>query len=252
MPNDCIITISRGKNKGKMCSEVHNICRHQKNVCLLCGEQFSYKHTLTAHTRQCYNDGFQRTKVVVIKKPDLLERISTLEKRNRVLEDKVKKVEKQPRINNIMVIGNDFFQELVTKIGKDSAVEFLTLAATSGKAIDVIDKLYLEGKDPMSYPIACRNDDHFRFRRLDGEKVVDDRGGAIIGDIMMNQLCNAFLMAANELISKHVECGEDSDPTVLRNVQQNISSICDKSNIVYQLAAATNNSSHPFFRDDDD
>jgi hypothetical protein len=254
MPNDCIIAISRGKNKGKKCKDVKTICRHQKNKCAKCGEIFSYKHTLTAHSRICVNE-CKRKKVLVIKKPNMMERLSTLEQRNRDLEFKVEKVEQQPRVNNIMVIGNDFFEELVTKFGgKDAAVDFLTLAATSGKAIDVIDKLYLEGKDPMAYPIACRDDDHFRFRRLEGEKVIDDQGGTMIGDLMMDRLCNAFLMAANELISKHVEEGE-SNPSALHaqaQVQRSISSVCDKRNIVYQLAAATHNSNHPFFRDEDD
>ena len=36
-----------------------------------------------------------------------------------------------------MVIGNDFFKELTNKIGKDSAVDFLSYAAQSGKTIDV-------------------------------------------------------------------------------------------------------------------
>jgi hypothetical protein len=150
-----------------------------------------------------------------------------------------------------MVIGNDFFQELTAKIGKDRAVEFLSSTATDGKPIDVIDKLYLEGRDPMNYPIACRNEDHFRYLSHDGEggrKVVDDRGGVIIADMMMNRLRNAFLMAANELISQHVDGTQESDADVLRSVQ-NITTV-DKDMIVYQLAEATNNSNHPFFLDE--
>lgn len=255
MPNTCTISISRGKNKGKICKDVNAICRHERNVCPNCGEQFSYKHTLVAHGKTCHKAKKKRVQVQIVKKPDLLERISTLEQRNRDLEDKVDKVEKQPRINNIMVIGNDFFQELALKIGKKGAVEFLTLAASSGKAIDVIDKLYLEGKDPMSYPIACRDEDHFRFRKLDGHegKLVDDRGGAIIGDLMMDRVRDAFMMAANELwCNRSLDGHAESDvETRLQNVQQGISAV-NKRNIVYQLAEATNNSSHPFFKEEDE
>jgi hypothetical protein len=183
---------------------------------------------------------------------EILTRLSNLERENQDLKDKVQKVAEQPRnINNIMVIGNDFFQELTAKIGKDSAVEFLSSAATTGKPIDVIEKLYLEGRDPMNYPIACRNEDHFRYLSSDaaGERrLVDDQGGDIIGDLMINRLRNAFLMAANELISKHVEGSMESDKDILRSVQ-NITTV-DKNMIVYQLAEVTNNAGHPFFLDE--
>lgn len=273
MPNECSIPITRGRNKGKLCRDVNKTCRHQSVQCPNCGEDFSYKHTYTAHTRICSPYHAQdsgsdllkprRKKMYIIRKRDrddpdrseILARIHNLEQQNRDLKDKVQQVAEQPRsINNIMVIGNDFFQELTAKIGKDRAVEFLSSAATTGKPIDVIEKLYLEGKDPMNYPIACRDEDHFRYLSDDddgGRKLVDDRGGAIIGNLMMNRLRNAFLMAANELISKQVngiidETGTDAD--VLRSVQ-NITTV-DKNVIVYQLAEATNNSNHPFFLDE--
>lgn len=268
MPNNCIITISRGKNKGKSCKDVNVICRHQQNVCPNCGEHFSYKHTYIVHAKSCGDQeahnlmssaissspsrSDRKKKVNVIKKSDLLERITSLEQRNRDLEDKVDKVEKQPRINNIMVIGTDLFQELAAKIGKDNAVEFLTCSATSGKAIDVIDKLYLEGKDRDAYPIACRDQSHFRYLSKEN-KVVDDMGGSRIGDMMLDRLRNAFLMAANELITKHVENNDaESNPEHFMNVQRNIDTVCDKNIIVYQLAEATSNSSHPFFRDEEE
>lgn len=262
MPNNCPITITRGKNKGKMCRDVHRTCRHQNIQCPNCGEEFSYKHTYTTHSRACAPNSGRKKKAHIIKKKQLLDRIHTLEQRNKHLEDKVSKVENEPRsINNIMVIGNDFFQELTAKIGKENAVEFLSSAAVTGKPIDVIDKLYLEGKDPMHYPIACRNTDHFRYLSGDGEQVVDDRGGAIIGDVMVNRLRNAFLMAANELIHKHIsgsgpDIDQDSDSSgggeedLLRSVQ-NIATV-DRHVIVYQLAEATTNESHPFFRDDEE
>jgi len=246
MPNGCTIVISRGKNKGKQCCDVNRICRHQSVKCPNCGEEFAYKHTYMSHTRLCIASPKRKTPQI-IKKSDILERLSTLEQKNRDLEAKVKRVERQPRnINNIMVIGTDFFQELTTKIGKDSAIEFLSLAAVSGKPLDVIDKLYLEGKDPMCYPIACRNQLHFRY--LSNEGIVDDRGGTIIGDLVTNRLRNAFLMVANELISKHLDGEVETDSDMLRNMQQNIAAV-DKSEIVYQLAEATTNASHPFFKD---
>jgi hypothetical protein len=252
MPNGCSITITRGKNKGKICSSINKICRHQNITCPHCNDVFAYKHTYASHSRGCNIIEPHLTtkkKINVVKKFNLLDRIHKLEKRNRDLEDKVKEVETQPRnINNIMVIGTDFYQELVTMIGKDRALEFLTCSAVSGKPIDVIDKLYLEGKDPMCYPIACRNTDHFRYLS-DDSNVVDDHGGAIIGDIVINRLQNAFLMAANEIISKQVGGEGDGDSDVLRSVQQHITTVYDKHDIVYQLAAATSNAKHPFFRD---
>lgn len=259
MPNECSILITRGRNKGKLCRDINRTCRHKDIICTNCGEEFSYKHTYIAHSKQCHPPP-QAKKTVTVKdrvkvaagSEDILARLHSLEQQNRDLKDKVQKVADQPRnINNIVVIGNDFFQELTAKIGKDRTVEFLSSTATAGKPIDVIEKLYLEGKDPMHYPIACRNEDHFRYLSHDdkgGRKLVDDRGGAIIGDIMMNRLRNAFLMAANELINKHIQDGFDgfeSNVDVLRCVQ-NIATV-DKNVVVYQLAEATNNSDHPFF-----
>jgi hypothetical protein len=260
MPNECSISITRGRNKGKLCRDVNRTCRHKDILCPNCGEEFSYKHTYTAHARLCsqpQSEDIPLKRTVKVRdrikgSEEILARIHTLEQQNRDLKDKVQKVADQPRnINNIVVIGNDFFQELTAKIGKDRTVEFLSSTAAIGKPIDVIEKLYLEGKDPMHYPIACRDDDHFRYLSHDdkgGRKLVDDRGGAIIGDIMMNRLRNAFLMAANELISKHIQDGFDGlegNVDVLRCVQ-NIATV-DKNMVVYQLAEATNNSNHPFF-----
>lgn len=260
MPNTCSITITRGKNKGKLCKNVNKTCRHQTIQCPNCGEDFSYKHTYSSHTRICManrrTEQNDKRKITYIKKrnehSEILERLHNLEQENKDLKNKVKKVSEQPRnINNIVVMGTDFFQELASKIGKDSAVKFLSTTATAGKPIDVIEKLYLEGKDPMNYPIACRNEDHFRYLSNDSNghsKLVDDRGGAIIGDLMMDRLRNAFLMAANELISKQVDSGIEDDKEALRSVQ-NITTV-NKEMIVYQLAAATNNANHPFFLDD--
>lgn len=268
MPNECSIIITRGRNKGNMCRDVNRTCRHQSIQCPNCGEDFSYKHTYTAHTRICQPDCQERAgatsgsrKKTSIKRrfsggpasarDDILARINTLEQQNRDLKDKVQKVAEQPRsINNIVVIGNDFFQELTAKIGKERAVEFLSSTATAGNPIDVIDKLYLEGKDPMHYPIAC-HDDHFRYLSRDdkgGRKLVDDRGGVIIGKLMTSRLQNAFLMAANELINNHVNGYSETDVELLRCVQ-NVTTV-DKNIIVYKLAEATTNSNHPFFLDE--
>ena len=265
MPNHCTAPITRGKNKGKVCRDVNRICRHQKHSCPHCGEDFSYKHTYVTHTKCCANS---RRKVHIKPKPKsntkrgllsadacLMDRLEELEKRNRILEQKVNFVEKQPRsIQNIVVIGNNFYQELVEKLGKDCAVDFFASTAVAGKPLDVVEKLYLEGKDPMHYPIACRDRD---FRYLgDDSNVVDDRGGKIIGDIMCRRLQNAYLMASNEIISQAVEPGEgeydvsQSDGLLdnLRRVQE-ISGACYKREIVDRLAEATENREHPFFQD---
>ena len=245
----CTLPITRGKNKGRLCREANKTCRHQILACHKCREEFSYKHTHTAHIKLCTGPKI-RKKVVIIKKNHLLDRIESLEAKNKLLEDKVTKVALQPR--NIIVLGNDFFQELVEKIGKERAVEFLTCTAMSGKPIDVIDKLYLEGKDPMTYPIACRNQDHFRYLNAEND-MVDDRGGAIIGDFMSSRIQNAFIMAANELISHGISKGNTDtlyDTYNIVTVQESITTACDKQAIVNELAKVTDNSEHPFFKDE--
>lgn len=247
MPNSCTMEITRGKNKGKLCKDINRICRHHKIVCTVCGEVFSYKHTHAAHIRICAGRKKihpQRRQTDELQQ-GIQERLDELEKRNKILESKVLNVEKQPRnINNIVVIGTDFYQELVEKIGKDQAIDFLTVSAP----MDVISKLYLDGKDPMNYPIACKDSDHFRYLD-DNSSVVDDHGGRVISDIVIKRIQNAFLMVTNELINESVEQDKDYHASGMVLQMQDKISNYSKEDIVYQLAEATNIEGHPFFRD---
>lgn len=249
MPNLCEIIITRGKNKGKMCKNINRTCRHKKITCQKCGVEFSYRHTYVAHL--CNSDFGSKLELRPKPKVKVTPTISNLERRleilesqNRSLESRVERAEQRPpSINNIVVIGNDFYSELVDKVGREDAIRYLTSAATC-KPIEVIDKLYLEGKDPMNYPIACKNTNHFRYLNSES-KIIDDRGGDSIGNLVTNQLQNAILMAINEAIS-------DTEATAalcdIVEAQRYVSQGVDKEKLLLQLSKITNNDSHPFFK----
>lgn len=256
MPNCCDIIITRGKNKGVKCKYANKVCRHQKLQCNFCGAKFAYKHTYSAHecskieshptspTRNKINvdisikskqDNDDDNEMKMLKK-----RLELLEQHNKNLESRITEAEQRP--SNIVVIGNDFFTELVEKVGKDNAVQYLTTAAV-GKPLEVIDKLYLEGKEPDDYPIACRNHDHFRYRNADS-KIIDDHGGKVIGNIMTHRLQNAIIMAINEIIT-HGPDEEKLDKIMA--AQHYVTNGMNKEEIIHELSLLTNNEKHPFF-----
>jgi len=254
MPNLCELEIKRGKNKGQQCKNVNRTCRHQKNLCMNCGLEFSYKHTFMQHTCQIETRRETAPKVKIIVKDRkttemeiLRQRLMLLEKQNKKLENRVSEAEQRPSINNIVVIGNDFYSELVDKVGKDNAVQYLTTSAV-GRPIEVIDKLYLEGKDPMDYPIACRNADHFRYLNSES-KIVDDFGGSYIGDIMTDRLQHAMLMAINEAIRTGEPEADDKELDSIVEAQRYVTSGLDKANLLHELSVKTSNAGHPFFRE---
>lgn len=285
MPNSCDILITRGKNKGKSCRDVNRVCRHQMISCKNCGTDFSYRHTYVAHVCPNMEDSCDSTAINTnsvnsintnnrtkstndrkkltprakastkgkgTKFSQLEQRLQELEQQNKHLESRVSEAEKRPQnIQNIVVIGNDFYSELVDKFGKNLAINYLTNAAVSSKPIDVIEKLYLDGKDPMCYPIACRNEDHFRY--LDSEsKIVDDCGGSGIGNLMTDRLQNAMLMAINEISNAAInnETNASANQEQLSNIvnaQRSVTHGFDKAALINQLAIMTHNEKHPFF-----
>jgi len=194
-----------------------------------------------------------RTKVKVLSKKDnefecLKQRLIRLENQNKKLESRVTVAEQRPSINNFVVIGNDFYSELVDKVGKENAVLYLTTSAV-GRPIEIIDKLYLEGKDPMEYPIACRDTDHFRYLNSES-KIVDDYGGTCIGNLMSERLQTAILMAINEAINVVDENNtSDSEIDSIVEAQRYVTTGVNKANLIHDLSTITRNECHPFFKE---
>ncbi len=279
----CRIVIGRGKNRGKTCGEVNRKCRHKNLQCPHCGIKLTVETSFARHQAQCNpTDPYQQPIIVndrdripihvKIKlshtrtKTDgindginngitdvLLEKIQKLE---RALED-VKNTPKVEHHHWNIVLGHNFFDELVHKMGKDHAVKFLTSIATEGKPVDVISKLYLEGNSPTNYPIACRDQDHFRY--INAERcIIDDKGGQNIGRLVSSGVNDALLLAANETIYEQLKKSESMDYDHL-NININIAPIQSyvidmrktRDHIISDLADITRIPNHPFFTDED-
>lgn len=166
----------------------------------------------------------------------LLERIEQLER-------ELKEVKKKPPVHHHwnIVVGSDFFSELVEKMGRGHAVEYLSEIATEGKPLDVINKLYLEGTEPTSYPIACRDEDHFRY--IDSaHRIVDDKGGHGISRIVSSGVHRALVTAASEI----------NGTEGIQNYVADMRNSLPPDRIVSQLAHMTSIPDHPFFRDEDE
>jgi len=167
--------------------------------------------------------------------------LQKIEKLERELEE-VKQTPVQHHHWNI-VLGMNFFDELVHKMGKDHAIDFLSDIAQEGKPVDVINKLYLEGTSPNEYPIACCDRNHFRY--IDSEhRIVDDKGGHEISKIVTSGVHDALVSAANE--SLHVHGTRDQFNALQRYITDMKRSL-PKDRIISELAHITSIPNHPFF-----
>jgi hypothetical protein len=273
MPNTCPLIITRGKNKGWACGDVNKKCRHRNSKCPKCGVKFTIETSYIRHqTNKCRPissaknkkerititvkhqhtteksgpDPYQpiipvqsQSKVKVTVDPDvsdvLLEKIERLQ---RELEE----VKNQPSVHHHwnIVVGMNFFDELVQKMGKGHAIKYLSDIATEKKPLDVINKLYLEGTEPTSYPIACQDHNHFRYID-DQHRVIDDKGGHGISKIVSRGVRHALLLAANEA----------NDCYNIAPIQSYAADMIPNDQVVNGLALMTSIPNHPFFTDDD-
>jgi hypothetical protein len=274
----CDIVFHKGKNKGQLCGDVSKVCRHQRMKCTTCGHIFGYKHNYTAHLKTCMGMGMdmdmdmapapisklkpavkvvKKSPIIIAKKPKnkeddttIIERLSRLEKENKLFEQQLQDQASRPQVNNyykFVVVGDNFYDELINVMGKSDAVDFLANAAAKGKPLDVINKLYLEGRDPNKYPIACRHAKPVsNFRYLNNKhQIVDDKGGSSLGRAVSDKIQNAMLRATNELIKDGLDNKYD-----LTHLQRTLASMGNGLHLVNDLANVTENELHPFFKDD--
>ena len=228
MPNACQVVITRGKNKGKRCSHVNRKCRHRNIVCSHCGSRFTMDTSFSRHLAgsKCAEADAEaevdvekmyerRIKVAVRHQTTphtgdglgsggssgsipgasiLMEKIQKLEQELETVKNKT------TTVHHWIVMGGNFYDDLVTKMGgRDHAVNYLASVASEGKPIDIISKLYLEGKSPENYPIACRDEDHFRYMDSD-HQLVDDIGGHSIKKVVTSGIHDALVLSKNILI----------------------------------------------------
>lgn len=283
MPNACPIIITRGKNKGKACGDVNKKCRHKNNQCPYCGIRFTVETSYTRHISTCTGEGQmpippKQSVAVKVRSfhtgPKLVSLDSDMSREpqirlirdrnpsrsppptqyvsNQVLLRKIEKLEreleevKQTPVQHHhwnIVLGMNFFDELVHKMGKDHAIDFLSSIAQEGKPVDVINKLYLEGTSPSEYPIACCDRNHFRY--IDSEhRIVDDRGGHGISKIVTSGVHDALVSAANESLNVH---GTREQFNNLQRYITDMKRSLPKDRIISELAHITSIPNHPFF-----
>jgi hypothetical protein len=270
MPNTCQTIIQTGPNKGKLCYEVNRYCRHKYVSCPYCNKEFSHKSSMERHISTTCSH-----KIPILPKPAtsivsnigppsvpevdfLKEKVFLLEKQLDHLRSqfgdvnrRVDEVEREPR--QIIVIGDqNILNVLTAKLGgnEDMAINFLAQHVGSLKRMEVVNKLYLEGVEPDCYPIACKENYHFRY--LDRENhIVDDHGGEMIVKHLGEQIQEAILEASNKLVTKYLDDSDEPNDELLNTVhilQNNLVNNHDKKEFRDMLAQRVYHSKHPFFQ----
>lgn len=240
MGNPCKVVITRGKNKGKICGEINSRCKHVSKLlkCSECGMTFDRSTSYYRHINTHAQPKEKKIPLSVTKKldiPEIYNKLETLEQQNRNLREEVEVLKQQPVTNYITIMGTEsFYTELISKLGKQEAIEFLTHSNVIGKPLSVFQKLYLDGKNPNDYPVACRDHSHFRY--LDDDKqMVDDRDGSNIERVLIPKITDAIILATN------------ATATPAYDIRERLTHM-DRTTMIEDLAMITNNPNHPFFR----
>mgnify|MGYP003682985957 FL=1 len=140
------------------------------------------------------------------------------------------------------MIGQDFYPQLIAKMGYRDARNFLV----SNHPKSVMSKLF-EGLDPDQYPIAYNNK---CFRYLDDKgTLVEDKTGKIATKLT-EHVQNAMITATNELINESIKNNTTDqlyDVYDIATVQTNLTLLSSKDELREQLIKLIENPTHPFF-----
>jgi hypothetical protein len=240
----CTKVISRGKNKGKRCCDVSNFCPHQLIKCENCNEMISKKNR-TRHQAGCKPR--KHLKIMKAVETKIIEEIHEI-------KDSVGKVEKlirerPPSLN--VYIGDNIYDDLVKKMGKKDAVDFLVRAASDNNPLSVIDKLYLDGNNKEDWPLAFK-DGEFKYISK-GKEMIIDKTGDKIGKLFGN-VHNAMIQAVSEIIDSNLRgTAEDIkgmyDTYNMLKIQRNLYKLCGRTEILCnKLQSKVANPIHPFFQ----
>lgn len=255
----CQIILSQGKNKGLMCGQVNNRCRHHNNVCDACGKNLATDTSLINHRKICTLSKKIRPNIA---KRTTNRDLKELEQRlENLLDEKIKSVEKVTINNNntinhtvnntvninLTTIGStDALQNLVERMGQKEALTFLLNITTSSRnqLMSIMEQMYLTG-DPNNYPIANKDGNIFRFRDID-QRIIHDIGGKKIAKLSSNIHRNLYASAANLEAQHFIEKGDNYDKYyIMQECASNNKH--DTKNFVKDLANKTYNPDHHFF-----
>lgn len=262
MVNTCTMVITKGINKGRLCKDMNRWCKHKKVFCDKCKRTFSYQHSYNAHACMTAKTKV-RIKVNAKTKtqpaaPTPLEALDTMELKNMVhqLRGEIDEIRKQPKvqINNLTVITDDIFNRIVSQMGEQEGVKFLLDSLNNeAECLNIVDKVYLNGRDKNQYPIACKDNNHFRFMGPDYD-VVDDIGGDLIVSKITSSVQNACLKASADLIHEHVEGNETEslykqyDILTVQDRIKRLPTASQRERLKAGLAIKFTNPTHPFFQ----
>jgi len=215
--------ITRGVNKGKLCRDANQWCKHNKITCTHCKKTFNYLHTYTAHVC-AVADQTSKIKINV----------------------------KTKTFPQFQVITDDLYDQIVNQVGKRECIRFL-FQSMDLDIVTIVDKVYLSGKDKDQYPIACKNKTHFRFIGTD-HKLVDDINGNLIVSTVIKSVQNAYLKASADLIQGHMEDNQIDTlykkydiRSVHKRIKQ-ISTTVQRERLRQGLVNKVTNPIHPFFQ----
>ena len=243
--------ITKGNNKGKICKDANKWCKHKRVYCEFCKRTFSYQHSYNGHICVNHKSRFPGPpapppeKIKILLKPvapvaPVASETQELKEMMYQLKNEINEIRNQPKvlINNLTVISDDIFTKVVTQMGEQEGVKFLLDSFLhEGECLNIVDKLYLSGKDKNEYPIACRGNNHFRFLGPN-RNVVDDVGGELIVSKITGSVQNAVLRAA-----------EDTQLYDISYLQERIKELPKgKEKLRDGLAIKVANPTHPFFQ----
>lgn len=273
--NPCTVVITRGKNKGKLCGHVNARCKHVSKLltCDECGMTFdrstSYRRHISTHQKtkdkilinikrkeEEEEEAVPSWSPAVRSQEDIYRKLEHLEKINNSLREEVVELKNKPVTmthNYITIMGDsNYYHELIHKLGRDNAIKFLTQSCVNGQLLSVFQKLYLDGRQPDDYPVACKDERYFRY--LDDDQcLMDDHDGSEIGNVMSRKITDAIIRATNDAIIQDTSNDISSGTQVMDNLHSVQSALCiDTEAMIKDLAIITNNPGHPFFRDDFD
>jgi hypothetical protein len=172
----------------------------------------------------------------------------TKETVNEVKKELIEEIKKRPHVLNLY-IGDNIYDDLVNKMGKKDAVDFLVRAANDNNPLSVIDKLYLGDDSRDNWPIAYK-EGVYKYLNKDREMIIDETGSKI-GELF-GKVHNAMIQAVSEVINQNLSGGTVEgmyDTYNMLKIQRNLYKICGRTEILCsKLQSKVKNPVHPFFQ----
>jgi hypothetical protein len=167
---------------------------------------------------------------------------------NEKVMSELREIKNRPQVLNLY-IGDNIYDELVDKMGKKDAVDFLIRAASDNDPLSVIDKLYLGDGAKDNWPIAYK-EGVYKYINKDKEMIVDKTGEKI--GKLFGKIHNAMIQAVSEMINQNLSGNTVEgmyDTYNMMKIQRNLYKICGRTEILCnKLQSKVKNPVHPFFQ----